>query len=117
APLRSPASVSGDLARVRLQPRRAFEALAANARGHPGPDGPRTDAAEPGCRADDRGPVRHRTARLPADHGGLADGARHADHGLHHVSDDLVPPARLLARLAGRWDRGDCGLCLVVIVA
>ena len=51
----------------------------------------------------------------PADHGRLADGADHADHGVHHVLDDVVPPAQLAARLAGCrgwWGRRPaCGGC------
>ena len=69
------------------------------------------------ARADHRGPVCHRAARLPPDHGRLADGADHPDDGLHHVPDDLVPPAPPAARLAGRGGGGDGGLRVVAVVA
>src|SRR5438128_3970064 len=109
-PVCCPARGPGGLARVGPQSGRTSETAAANSRLRPGHDDARTDALEPGGRADRRGPLRYRAARLPADHGWLADGAGDADDGVGHVPDHLVPPAPLTARLAGHWGRGDRSL-------
>jgi hypothetical protein len=69
-----------------------------------------------GRRPDDRRHVLDRTARLPTDHGWLADGADHAEYGPHHVTDDLDPPAQFASCLAGRWDGGDRGLGMVAVI-
>ena len=67
-------------------------------------DDARADAPAHGGRADDRRHVLHRAARLPADHGGLADGADLGDDGGDDLPHDLVPPPVAAARLAGRRD-------------
>ena len=115
--LRRFADSPANLARVGLQSRRAPEAAAADPRVYLVHDGARIAAHAPGGRADDRGHVRHRAARLPTDHGGLADGADHADDGFHDVADHLVPPTPPAPRLAGRRDAGHGGLRLVAVVA
>ena len=107
-PLRRPAGGAGRLAGVGPQPRRAPEADPPHAGLRPLADDARADAPAHGGRAHDRRPVLHRAARLPADHGGLADGADLGDDGGDDLPHDPVPPPVAAARLAGRrasWAR------------
>ena len=55
-------------------------------------------------------------ARLPADHGGLAEGADLGDAGGDDLPHDPVSPPVATARVAGRRVRGDGGLRLVAVV-
>src|SRR5262249_7282463 len=107
----------GRLARLGFQPGRAPEAIAADPRLRPGPGGPRADAAATGRRAEYRRLVRHRAARLPTDHGRLADGADRADDGLDHGADDVVPSPQPETPVAGRRCGGDGRLHLVAVRA
>ena len=85
------------------------------------PDDPRPDAPAHGGRADDRRHVLHRAARLPADHGGLADGADLGGDGDDDLPHDLVSPPVAASCLV---DRGDgrhvgiaCGGCRRSIIS
>ncbi len=108
--------VPGRLARIGLQPRRAPEADPPVASLRPLPDDARADAPEYGGRTDDRRHVLHRVARLPTNHGGLADGANLCGDGGDHLPHNLVPPPVAAAPLGDRRLRGGGGLRMVVIV-
>ena len=89
------------------EPRRAPEPDPPLAGLRPLPDDARADAPALGGRADDHRHVLHGVARLPANHGGLADGADLGDDGDR-------PPSSRLGSTAGRcgtsgWSRGSWG--------
>ena len=107
---------AGRLARVGPEPRRAPEPDPPLAGLRALPDDARADAPAHGGRAVDRRPVLHRAARLPADPGGLADGADLGDDGGDHLPHDPVPPPVAAARLADPGDARVRGLRVVAVV-
>ena len=110
------AAVSGALGRVGLQPRRTPEAHPSHASVRTFPDHARAHAPAYGGRIDDHRNVLHGTARISADHRGLADGAGLGDHGRDHVPHDMVPPSIATARLVGGWVCRVSSLRVVAVV-